>query len=114
MGAESFWRKVSVRLPRRGGRARRKTGFHFSSEEYRAIGERIWNLARLFNVREGFSRADDTLPDRLFDEPLDADGCMRIDRDAFERSLLDYYALRGWDENGVPTPQSLRRLGLGP
>lgn len=90
------------------------TGFHFSSDEYRAIGERIWNLVRLFNVREGFSRADDTLPARLFDEPLDADGRMRIDRDAFERSLLAYYALRGWDENGIPTSQSLRRLELGP
>jgi aldehyde:ferredoxin oxidoreductase len=87
------------------------TGFHLSPEEYQAIGERIWNLVRLFNVREGFSRKDDTLPDRLFNEALDADGYMRIDRGAFERSLLEYYALRGWDENGIPTPQLLRRLG---
>ncbi|MCJ7624170.1 MAG: aldehyde ferredoxin oxidoreductase family protein [Anaerolineaceae bacterium] len=88
------------------------TGFDLSLEEYHTIGERIWNVTRLFNVREGFTRAEDTLPARIFDEALNEDERMQIDRETFERSLLEYYALREWDENGVPSPQLLGRLGL--
>jgi aldehyde:ferredoxin oxidoreductase len=66
-------------------------------------GERIWNLVRLFNVREGFDRADDTLPD-----PIDAD---TLDT-RFEALLDAYYDARGWDDDGVPTAATLSRLDL--
>ncbi len=88
------------------------TGFELTLEEYHTIGERIWNVTRLFNVREGFTRKDDTLPARMFDEALNGDERMKIDRDSFDRSLLEYYSLREWDENGVPSDQLLNRLGL--
>ncbi len=68
-------------------------------------GERIWNLERMFNIRAGFSRNDDTLPDRFFE----SEG---INKEEFEKALDDYYLLRGWDENGVPKQEKLRELGL--
>jgi aldehyde:ferredoxin oxidoreductase len=70
-------------------------------------------MARLFNLREGLTAADDTLPDRLF-EPL-RNGALKgrsIDRDEFARALKLYYGMVGWDENGVPTPAKLAELGL--
>lgn len=88
-------------------------GYDLSSSELRTAGERIWTLTRLFNVREGFARADDSLPPRLT-EPLDggpADG-RAIDPDAFEALLTAYYRARGWDQDGRPTPRTVERLGL--
>ncbi|HEC57719.1 MAG TPA: aldehyde ferredoxin oxidoreductase [Candidatus Syntrophoarchaeum butanivorans] len=79
------------------------TGVEFRSEDLMMVGERIWNLERLYNIREGFGRADDTLPVHFFDG---------FSRDAFERTLDEYYAIRGWDENGVPKEETLMRLGL--
>lgn len=70
-----------------------------------ATGERIWTLVRLFNVREGFARADDELPP-VFDES-DA-----ISRDRFEAMLDAYYDERGWSDDGVPTRATLDRLDL--
>ncbi|MHC1574030.1 MAG: aldehyde ferredoxin oxidoreductase C-terminal domain-containing protein, partial [Candidatus Syntropharchaeales archaeon] len=75
----------------------------FTSEDLMCVGERIWNLERLYNLREGFTRADDTLPERFFDG---------LSRDAFEDTLDEYYAIRGWDDGGVPKKDKLRRLGL--
>lgn len=88
------------------------TGFGLTREDYAEAGERIWNQVRLFNVREGFTVKDDVLPARLFEEALDADGQMRLDRDGFEAMLSEYYALREWDENGIPRSSLLNRLGL--
>jgi len=79
------------------------TGLEFTSEDLMCVGERIWNLERLYNLREGFTRADDTLPERFFDG---------LSRDAFEDTLDEYYAIRGWDDGGVPKKDKLRRLGL--
>jgi aldehyde:ferredoxin oxidoreductase len=73
------------------------------------VGERIWNLERLYNVREGFSKADDTLPERFFDESVNG---RVIDREEFLNTLAEYYRMRGWDENGVPTESTLKRLGV--
>lgn len=78
------------------------------------IGERIWNLERAFLVREGFSRKDDSLPERVQKEPLrtkggPGEGEVVRTLDAF---LDEYYALRGWTPEGVPTPQKLKELGL--
>jgi len=88
------------------------TGLDFNRDDYAAVGERIWNLVRLFNVREGFSRKDDVLPARFFDESLNSNDRMRLNRDEFDSALSEYYALRGWDEDGVPQPAVLNRLGL--
>ncbi|MFB6177562.1 MAG: aldehyde ferredoxin oxidoreductase C-terminal domain-containing protein, partial [Halobaculum sp.] len=77
------------------------------------VGERIWTLTRLFNVREGFDSADDELPAAL-QRPLDSgpnEGAV-VERDRFERMLDGYYATRGWSSDGVPTERTLDRLGL--
>ncbi|HKL28415.1 MAG TPA: aldehyde ferredoxin oxidoreductase C-terminal domain-containing protein, partial [Natrialbaceae archaeon] len=68
-------------------------------------GERIWTLTRLFNVREGFDRRSDGVP-----EALDEGG--EFSRDRFEATLDAYYSRRGWSAEGVPTRETLERLGL--
>jgi aldehyde:ferredoxin oxidoreductase len=87
------------------------TGLDFSDEELMKIGRRIYTLERQFNNRAGFNRGDDTLPPRFFNEELQAGSsrhrCVRL-----EEMLDDYYAVRGWDRNGVPLPQTLADLGL--
>jgi len=73
-------------------------------------GERIWNLVRLFNAREGFDREDDALPS-MFHSPV-GDSDAVIDPDAFDEMLDLYYAARGWGPNGLPTPETVARLDL--
>ncbi len=91
------------------------TGWSFSAEELRTITERVWNLTRLFNVREGFTRKDDTLPKRLFDEPSTKgpSSGQVVDRDSFEKLLDQYYEAVGWDVvTGIPTEKKLKELGI--
>jgi aldehyde:ferredoxin oxidoreductase len=79
------------------------------------VGERIVNLERAFNVREGFGRKEDRLPDRMLNEPLHtygAPGEGEMVRE-MEKFLDCYYELRGWTEKGVPTAGKLDELGLG-
>ena len=93
---------------------RAATGWDITVDELLEIGERAVNLARLFNVREGFSRADDRLPDRLH-TPLEGGPLVgaSIDRDAFEGAISALYALKGWDPaTGIPTQERLAQLGL--
>jgi aldehyde:ferredoxin oxidoreductase len=89
------------------------TGWDIDLDELLLAGERIYNLCRMFNVREGISRTDDTIPPRL-SAPLPegaSAGQAMTDQDL--QVLLDeYYDLRGWDENGIPRPETLARLGL--
>jgi len=83
-------------------------------EELKVIGERIWNLGRLFNVREGFSRKHDKLPRKFFTQPLlggPTDG-VKVSEEEFEKALNQYYKLRGWDTDGIPEEKTLRSLGL--
>ena len=88
------------------------TGFEYDSvKEFELIGERINTLCRLFNVREGFDRKQDTLPARNLSQPL-ADGPAKGQVVELDMMLDDYYARMGWDENGVPTPTRLKELGL--
>jgi aldehyde:ferredoxin oxidoreductase len=79
------------------------------------IGERVNNLCRCFNAREGMSRKNDYLPPRFTEDPL-PDGPsrdQRIPREELEHMLDDYYEIRGWDkQTGLPTRQKLRELGL--
>lgn len=87
------------------------TGWEFTASDFRRTGERIYNLERVFNVREGLSRAHDTLPKRLLEEPL-PEGPAKGHVVNLEPLLDAYYEFRGWDKNGKPTPQKLRELGL--
>ncbi|MEM3745811.1 MAG: aldehyde ferredoxin oxidoreductase family protein [Candidatus Bathyarchaeia archaeon] len=88
------------------------TGFDYKSEmELKKVGERIITLARLFNVREGFKKSDDTLPERSLKEPL-YEGPAKGMVVHLEVMLEEYYRARGWDENGIPTSEKVKDLGL--
>jgi aldehyde:ferredoxin oxidoreductase len=92
-------------------------GIDLDEKEYIRVGERIWNLARLFNIREaGISRKDDTLPGRMFEEPLPmppkGKEKISLPKESFDKMLSEYYYIRGWDENGIPTKEKLVELNL--
>jgi aldehyde:ferredoxin oxidoreductase len=75
-------------------------------------GERIWNLERLFNLKAGLTAADDTLPKRLLEDPCPS-GTAQGKVNELDKMLPEYYAYRGWTPEGVPTAETLGRLGLG-
>ena len=83
----------------------------WSLERMHEVGERIWNLERQFNLAAGFSRADDRLPERTVTEPA-VGGAADGEIADIESMLEEYYALRGWDAQGVPLRDTLARLGL--
>ena len=87
------------------------TGVDYTIDDFVSIGEKTWNLERLFNLKAGMTKADDTLPKRLLKEGHKAgpSAGVTVDLDAM---LPVYYAERGWDEEGVPTPEKLAELGL--
>ena len=87
------------------------TGEHFTADDLMVIGERVWTLERLYNLREGFTKEDDTLPDRLLNEPV-SEGPSKGFVVKLAPMLEEYYAFRGWDKNGVPTPEKLKELSL--
>jgi aldehyde:ferredoxin oxidoreductase len=90
------------------------TGWETSLWELLKAGERTVTMARVFNLREGFGRKDDTLPDRLF-EPLESGPLQGkgIDRQEFQEALTLYYEAMGWDpKDGVPTAGKLAELNL--
>ncbi|MFW9894656.1 MAG: aldehyde ferredoxin oxidoreductase family protein, partial [Candidatus Thorarchaeota archaeon] len=88
-------------------------GYPFTVEDFAKTGERLYNLARVYNVREGITRADDTLPARLLEEPM-PEGPAQGQVVNLEPLLDAYYEYRGWDkETGKPTKEKLKELGLG-
>jgi len=90
------------------------TGLVLTPRELKTIGERIYTLERAMLAKDGICRKDDTLPKRYFEDPV-AEGPARgavISREEFEKMLDEYYRLHGWDENGIPTKRTLRKLGL--
>ncbi|HPI97959.1 MAG TPA: aldehyde ferredoxin oxidoreductase family protein [Synergistales bacterium] len=87
------------------------TGRDMSVEELMETGERIYNLKRLYNVRCGITRKDDILPERFRKDPRHDSGTGEFLPD-LEAQLLEYYQVRGWDEDGVPRRETLQRLGL--
>ena len=87
------------------------TGAGYSVEELSRAGERIFTAERLFLMRAGFSRKDDTLPERILNTPL-PDGPAKGMVCHLEEMLEDYYRIRGWDADGRPTADKLRELGL--
>ena len=87
------------------------TGWNMKMDEFLQTGERIFNIRRMYNTREGISRKDDTLPPRILYAPRGEGG----DGDhvpPLNMMLSDYYEERGWDEFGIPKPETLKRLSL--
>jgi aldehyde:ferredoxin oxidoreductase len=83
------------------------TGETFSGGHLQEIGGRIFNLERMYNLREGLTARDDTLPHRMLHEPTFAD---TDTGHPLDQLLPRYYAKRGWDAAGVPLPRTLARL----
>jgi aldehyde:ferredoxin oxidoreductase len=89
------------------------TGWTFAGEDVRRIGERIVNLERMFNAREGVTRKDDTLPARFLREPLPEGNPSAGAVVELDPMLDEYYRARGWEiASGLPTVEKLRELGL--
>jgi aldehyde:ferredoxin oxidoreductase len=90
------------------------TGWEITGEEVRRVGERIVNLERMINAREGITRQDDSLPSRFLVEPLpEGSGPSAGSVLELEPMLDEYYHARGWDlETGLPTIEKLADLGL--
>jgi len=87
------------------------TGEPLDGRQLLSLGERIWNLERLFNLRDGYASKDDALPPRFSEETLPR-GHSKNQVVDLEPLLEEYYRLRGWDANGVPSKAKLEELGL--
>jgi len=87
------------------------TGFDYSDVELLEVGTRIYNLERKYNAEAGLSRKDDMLPSRFMEEEL-SEGASRNRVVQLDEMLDRYYKLRGWDENGIPTAETLKSLGI--
>jgi aldehyde:ferredoxin oxidoreductase len=83
----------------------------FSADNLMVIGERIWNLERQFNLAAGWTAADDTLPKRILSEPAKT-GPAAGKVNELDKMLPEYYEMRGWGKDGVPTSETTNRLGL--
>lgn len=92
------------------------TGLEMSPLDIWNVADRCYTIERLFNIREGLTRKDDWLADRYFDEPttrgVPAACGVTIDREKFAKMIDEYYEHHGWDENGVPRPETLKKLGI--
>jgi aldehyde:ferredoxin oxidoreductase len=88
------------------------TGHDLTDDELLQVGERIWNLERVWNNRAGLTAADDTLPRRMLEQPIPA-GPAAGEVSKLDQMLPEYYRVRGWNERGEPTPEKLAELGLG-
>ncbi len=86
-------------------------GDWMSEERARETGERIWNIEKMFNVKAGLGKKDDTLPKRILEEPADV-GTGKGLVCKLDEMLPEYYQINGWDEEGIPTASTLQRLGI--
>jgi aldehyde:ferredoxin oxidoreductase len=85
-----------------------------TGDELRTAGERMSNLARLYNIREGLTRKDDTLPPRVMKDPIPS-GVSKgsfVSQEELDILLDGYYEARGWTREGVPTKAKIKELGL--
>ncbi len=89
------------------------TGVEMSGDDFMKIGERITNVEKAFNIREGMGRKDDTLPQSYLVEKETPWGTEGISEAKFQAMLDEYYQFRGWDQEGIPIKQKLEELGLG-
>jgi aldehyde:ferredoxin oxidoreductase len=93
---------------------RAATGWDVTMEEILRLGERVTNMARAFNIREGFTREEDVLPERLH-QPLENGALVgvAISKEEFKKTMNEVYRLKGWDpETTTPTRAKLRELGI--
>jgi len=91
------------------------TGIEMSPEQLRTAGEGINNLGRLFNVREGFTRKDDHLPIKVMTTPIPDEGVAKgshVTQKELDFLLDDYYEVRGWTKDGIPTIEKLNEVGF--
>jgi len=91
------------------------TGIEMTPEELKRSGERINNAARLFNIREGLGRKDDTLPYKVMHLPIQDEGPSKgayVTQEELDLLLDDYYMARGWTREGVPIIEKLKELGM--
>jgi len=91
------------------------TGFEVTAEDLRLSGERINNVARLFNIREGLGRKDDTLPYKVMHLPVPDEGPSKgayVSQKELDFLLDDYYEARGWNKEGIPTKEKLKELKM--
>jgi len=91
------------------------TGYDMTPEELKKTGERINNLARLINLREGLGRKDDNLPYKVMHDPIPDEGPSKgayVTQQELDLLLDDYYESRGWTKEGVPTEEKLKELGM--
>jgi aldehyde:ferredoxin oxidoreductase len=91
------------------------TGIEMTAEDLKKAGERIQNVAKLFNLREGLTRKDDTLPWKVMHEPIPDEGPSKgamVTQAELDLLLDDYYESRGWTKEGVPTVAKLKELGM--
>jgi aldehyde:ferredoxin oxidoreductase len=101
----------AIGLPEIAAMLRTSTGMDFSDEDVLKAGERIWNIEKLFNLKAGFTKADDTLPSRLLMEPMPG-GPAKGKVAEIDIMLPEYYVLRGWSEEGIPSEEKLKELTL--
>ena len=83
----------------------------YTPETLLEAGDRIWTLEKIFNIKAGIDKSQDTLPERLLKDPIVA-GPTKGEIYELDILLPEYYSVRGWDENGVPTEETLKKLGL--
>jgi len=92
------------------------TGKEKNWDEFRRVSDKVWHLTRCFSVREieNFGRHLDYPPARLSEEPIKSgpNEGHRITREELDLMLDEYYEARGWDKNGIPTTETLERVGL--
>ncbi len=86
-------------------------GTSLTGDDFVQAGERIWNLEKMYNLKAGIDSAQDTLPKRLLKEPI-PDGPSKGWVHKLDELLPQYYDVRGWNTNGIPTPEKLKELGL--
>jgi aldehyde:ferredoxin oxidoreductase len=107
-----FWGSVDTQIM--AGLLTAGLGRQFSAEDLDESGERIWNLIRLYNFRAGFTASDDVLSEKLMKKAMGNgphEG-RRLNSEDLEEMKSLYYHLRGWDADGKPGEEKLRKLGL--
>jgi aldehyde:ferredoxin oxidoreductase len=87
------------------------TGRTYNGEQILELGDRIWNLERVWNLKAGIDPSQDKLPKRLLEEPIPSGPSKGMKSRLFEILPL-YYKERGWNENGIPTDEKLSSLGI--
>jgi len=88
------------------------TGWNLTVEQLFEAGERGFTVQRLINIRDGYDGSTDVLPKAMYQSATEG---FRAGKEIpFERLMKDYYQIRGWDENGIPTAATLKRLALVP